>query len=177
MASFTDRMMGAARLDAAIYEEVEHDENALGQALGVVLLASLATGFGSIRAGGVSLLVGGIILSVIGWAVWALMTFMIGTKILPEPQTKADLNQLLRTTGFAQAPGILRVLGIIPLLGLPINFLIAIWMLVAMVVAVRQALDYTSTMRAVGVCVIGWVIYLVIVMMLAPFFMKGAVVS
>jgi hypothetical protein len=177
MASFTDRLVGAAKLDAATYEEVEADTTAMGQALGVVLLAAGAAGIGAIRGGSPGALVATVVLSLIGWVVWALMTFVIGTKVLPEPQTNADLNQLLRTTAFAQAPGILRVAGIIPFLGALVNFLIAIWMLVAMVVAVRQALDYTSTMRAVGVCLIGWVVYLVIVMILTPFMVLGSMAT
>ena len=60
-------------------------------------------------------------------------------------------------------PGILRVAGIVPGLQV-ISFLVAgVWMLVAMVVAVRQALDYESTARAVVVCIIGWFVQLVIV--------------
>ena len=174
MASFTDRMIGAARLDPATYEEVEADTTAMGQAIGVVLLSSVAAGIGTIRVGGMGLVIGGLVLALIGWVVWALMTYVIGTKILPEPQTKSDLNEILRTTAFAQAPGILRVAGIIPFLGVLINFLIAVWMLVAMVVAVRQALDYTSTLRAVGVCIIGWLVYMLILIVLTPFFMTRA---
>jgi hypothetical protein len=176
MASFTDRMIGAARLNPATYEEVEADTTATTQALGVVVLSAVAAGIGGIRGGGM-MLVGSLIISLVGWVIWALMAYVIGTKLLPEPQTKADLNEVLRTTGFAQAPGVFRILGIIPFLGVLFNFLIAIWMLVAMVIAIRQALDYTSTMRAVGVCVIGWIVYLVIIMVLTPFFVMSALMS
>ena len=87
---------------------------------------------------------------------------MIGTKLLPQPQTQADIGQLLRTTGFAASPGLLRILTIIPGLGSIIGFVISVWMLATMVVAVRQALDYTSTLRAVGVCVIGWLLLVLV---------------
>lgn len=163
MSSFTDRMIGAAKLDPAIYEEVEADTGALGQALAVVLLSSLAAGIGSmLYLGFFAGLFLGTLSALLGWVVWAFLTWIIGTKLLPEAQTEADMGQLLRTIGFSAAPGMLRIFGIIPVIGGLIVLACNIWMLVAMVVAVRQALDYTSTWRAVGVCAIGFVILLVI---------------
>jgi hypothetical protein len=161
MASFVDRVVGAARLDAKVYEEIEADPTAMSQAMAVVAVAALAAGIGSISSGApgaVAAVVGGIV----GWFLWAVVTWLIGTKLLPEPGTSADLGQMLRTIGFSAAPGLLNVLGIIPLLGLIVSFVAAVWQLVAMVVAVRQALDYRSTGRAVLVCFIGWVFYLVV---------------
>lgn len=163
MTSFTNRMIGAARLDANIYEEVEHDSNAMGQAIGVVLLSSVAAGIGSILYMDlVTALVVGTIAALLGWLIWAFLTWIIGTKLLPEEQTEADMGQLLRTIGFAASPGILRVAGIIPGIGGLLVLACDLWMLAAMVVGVRQALDYTSTWRAVGVCVIGFVILIVL---------------
>ena len=162
MALFTDRMIRAAKLDANLYEEVEADKGAMGQAMGVVILSSVAAGIGTIGTAGIKGLVLGTIVALVGWFVWAFMTYYIGTKLLPEPQTKADYGELLRTIGFSSSPGVLRVLGIIPMLGNILNFITGIWMLVAMVIAVRQALDYKSTWRAVGVCLIGWVVQVVI---------------
>ncbi len=163
MSSFTERMIGAAKLDAGTYEEVEHDTGAMWQAVAVVVLSSVAAGVGTILyAGVVTGLVLGTIAALLGWVIWAFLTWIIGTKLLPEQDTDADMTQLLRTIGFASAPGVLRVLGIVPWIGGPIVFACNIWMLAAMVVGVRQALDYTSTWRAVGVCVIGWVILIVL---------------
>ena len=162
MASFTDRMIRAAKLDAALYEEVEADKGAMGQAMGVVILSSIAAGIGTISATGIKGLIFGTIVALLGWFIWAYLTYFIGTRLLPEPQTKADYGELLRTIGFSSSPGVLRVLAIIPMLGGIINFIIGIWMLVAMVIAVRQALDYKSTWRAVGVCLIGWIVQMVI---------------
>ena len=160
MASFTDRMIGAARLEVRTYEEVEADRSATSQAMGVVLLSSLAVGIGSLGlgAGGLGGVVAGGIGALIGWVAWAFLTYIIGTRMLPEPQTRADLGELMRTLGFAQSPGLLRILGSIPGLGPLVLGIVSIWMLVAMVIAVRQALDYTSTWRAVGVCLVGWVV-------------------
>ena len=161
MASLTERMIGAAKLDVATYEEVENDTTAMGQAMLVVVLSSVAAGIGTIGMLGIRGLVIGTIVAIVGWFLWAGLTFLIGTKLLPEPQTQADFGQLLRSIGFSASPGVLRILGIIPILGWLISLAASIWMLVAMVIAVRQALDYKSTGRAVGVCLIGFVVYLV----------------
>ena len=162
MSSFVDRIIRAAKLDVNLYEEVEADKSALGQAMGVVILSSIAVGLGSIAKAGISGILIGTILAFIGWLIWSYLTYIIGTKLLPEPETKADYGELLRTIGFSSSPGLIRVLGIIPVLG-GIVFLVAgIWMLVAMIIAVRQALDYQSTLRAVGVCIIGWIIQAIV---------------
>ena len=161
MASFVERVVGAARLDARIYEEVEADTTAMGQAMAVVAASALAAGVGSISSGATGA-VAAVVGAVVGWFLWAVVTWLVGTKLLPEPGTSADLGQMLRTIGFSAAPGLLNVLGIIPVVGLLVWLVAAVWQLVAMVVAVRQALDYTSTGRAVLVCFIGWVFYMIV---------------
>jgi len=164
LASFTERMIGAAKLDVHVYEEVEADTRATGQATGVVLLASLAGGLGSNSFGaeGLSSFIIGAIATLIGWVSWAFVTYIIGTRLLPEPQTRADVGELMRTLAFAQSPGLLRIFGSLPGVGPLVLSLTQIWLLVAMVVAIRQALDYHSTFRAVGVCLVGWVLVTVI---------------
>ena len=169
MTTFWDRIIRAVKLDAQLYEEVEADTGAMGQAMGVVVLSSMAAGVGSVAIGGLGGLggiLGGAIAALTGWYVWAYLTYFIGTKFLPEPQTEADLGELLRTIGFSSSPGLIRVFGIIPGLAGPLFLVAQIWMLVAMVIAVRQALDYESTSRAVGVCVIGWIVQLLILVLL-----------
>ena len=99
----------------------------------------------------------------LGRSIW-----VVGTKLLPEAETQWNVGELLRTTGFSSSPGVLRILGFIPLIGALIQFLAAIWMLTAMIIAVRQALDYKSTARAVGVCLIGWLISMVVLWLLMP---------
>jgi hypothetical protein len=162
MASFQNRIIRAAKLDANLYEEVEADKGAMGQAMAVVVLSSVAAGIGTIARGGIAGILWGTILALIGWFVWAYLTYFIGTKLLPEPQTKSTPGELLRTIGFSSSPGLIRVLGFIPGLGWLIMLASSIWMLIAMVIAVRQALDYKSTFRAIGVCLIGWIIQAVI---------------
>ena len=166
MQNYIDRIVRAAKLDINLYEEVEADKGAMGQAMGVVVLSSIAAGIGSIGTIGVKGIIIGAITALIAWYVWAYMTYFIGAKILPEPQTKADHGELLRTIGFSSSPGLIRVLAIIPGISGIIFAIASIWMLIAMVIAVRQALDYQSTLRAIGVCIIGWVIQAIILMIL-----------
>lgn len=166
MQIYLDRIVRAAKLDVNLYEEVEADKGAMSQAMGVVVLSSVAAGIGSIGTMGIKGIIIGAIAALIAWYIWAYITYIIGTKILPEPQTKADHGELLRTIGFSSSPGLLRILAIIPGIGGIIFMIASVWMLVAMVIAVRQALDYQSTLRAVGVCMIGWVIQVIILMIL-----------
>lgn len=166
MADLKERMIRAAKLDVQLYEEVEADQQAMGQAITVVVISSVAAGIGAIGVGGIAGLIGGVILALISWFIWAYLTYLIGTKLLPEPQTKADLGELLRTIGFSSSPGLIRVLGIIPGLTGIVFAVAGVWMLIAMIIAVRQALDYQSTLRAVGVCLIGWGVQILLIMIL-----------
>jgi len=172
MNTLARRVLGAMVLDRRIYEEVEADAGATGQAVGVVVLASVAGGIGVLGLGAQTpqSVVAGIVGALIGWMAWAALTYLIGTRLLPEPQTKADFGELLRTIAFASAPGLFRVLGGVPFLGLTIYVVASMWMLLAMIVAVRQALDYQSTGRAVGVCVVGWALSLVVAAVLEIIF-------
>lgn len=154
MNSFVRRMVGAAKLDTATYEEVEADRGATGQALGVVFLSSLAILIGDFT-GDLDILVG-FVGGFVGWMVWVLFIWIAGVKLLPEPQTRSDIGELVRTTGFAASPGLLRVFGLIPFLGSMVAVVVYLWTLAAMILAVRQALDYKSTIRAVVVSVIGF---------------------
>lgn len=174
MANISERMIRAAKLDVNLYEEVESDKDAMGQAVTVVVLSGLAAGIGSLGAMGVKGLLLGTLSALVGWFVWAYITYIVGTKLLPQAQTEADYGQLLRTIGFSSAPGVIRVLGIIPFLYGITTIAAGIWMLVAMVIAVRQALDYTSTWRAVGVCIIGWIIQAVVMWLFFVAFGGGA---
>src|SRR5882762_5540813 len=146
MASFGERMVGAARLERATYE--------------AVVLSSVATGLG--LGAGLRGLIINTLASIVLWAVWAALVYAVGTRLLPEPDTRADWGEVARTVGFAQTPGVLRLFGIIPGLGEFIRAAADVWVLIATVVAVRQALDYRSLPRAVGVCLIGWILQIVV---------------
>lgn len=170
VAQFVDRIKRASKLDARLYEEVEADTRAMGPALGVVLLSSLAAGVGNIVLGGLAGLVMGTVVALLGWYIWAYMIYIIGAKLFPTPQTSTSHRELLRTLGFASAPGLLRVLGVVPGLAGVAFLVAAVWMLMATVIAVRRALDYTSTTRAVGVCMPGWLVQELIMLPLVLWF-------
>lgn len=157
MASWTERVIGAARLNVATYEEVEADKTANWQAMLVVVISAVCAGIGGVSRG-VGGVVGDTVAALLGWVLWAALIWLIGTKLLPTRETTSDVGELLRTTGFAAGPGMIRIMGVIPFFGAVVQWIAWIWMLAAMVVAVRQALDYTSTGRALLVCAIGWVI-------------------
>jgi hypothetical protein len=161
MASFTERMMGAATLNVPTYEEVEHDKTATGQAAGVVALVAVASAIGAIGMGP-GAMIGGLISAFVGWLIWSGVTLVIGTKVF---DGTADMGEMLRTLGFAQSPGVLNVLGVIPVLGWLVQIGVSIWMLVCGVIAVRQALDFT-TGKAVGTVLLGWLCYLVVGLLL-----------
>lgn len=156
--TFIERAIGAARLDPRAFEDVEADRQATGQALLVVSLSSLAAGIGL----GVGIydapILTRVLVALVMWVLWAGLTFATGVHLVPEPDTQSNVGELLRTIGFAATPGILRVLGFLPLVGGLIYLISSVWMLAAMVVGVRQALDYKSTTRAAAVCVVAWML-------------------
>ena len=163
------RMLGAARLNSDTYEEVERDSGATIQALLVVIIVSIASGIGGILSGDSTILDGllfGVIRGIVGWVVWALIALLIGTTILKSASTEADWGQLARCTGFAQTPGLLGILVFIPIAGGIILVLSFIWQLAAMVVAVRQSLDYTSTWRAFFVILISAIPAFIVILLI-----------
>ena len=162
--SIIDRMIRAARLEPQLYEEVEHDQSATGQAMLVVVLGAIAGGIGAL-SGGIAGLVVGVIASLVGWAAYAFIAYWVGTNIFKGPQTEATWGQLLRTLGFANSPRVLLVLVIIPVVGIFVGLAVFIWMLFTTVVAIRQALD-CDTGRAIATAVVSllaqFVIYFVV---------------
>jgi hypothetical protein len=152
------RMIGAARLDTGTYEQLEADSKSTGSAIFVVFIASVAAsiGVGSTSVVGI---VGVTLAAFLSWMVWIALTLVIGKWIMPTPETHTDFGEILRTTGFSAAPGVLRILAAIPGMGLPVFLCVTVWMLVTFVIAIRQALDYTSFSRALAVCLLGWAIH------------------
>ena len=165
MASLAGRMAGAMKADVRTFEEVEKDPGALGQAVAVIVIAAFAALVGNIYRDGLAGGLGNLIAALIGYAVWTALVVVIGTKLMPEPATRADFAETFRVVGFAASPGVFHVLAIIPFIGPLISMCVNIWVLVVMVVAVRSVLDFTSTARAFVVCLIGFVIYLILYLM------------
>lgn len=167
--SLINRAFRAAKLDVHLYEEVKADRSAMRQAMLVVILSGIAAGVGSISRGGALGVALGTVMGLAGWYIWAFIIYFIGTKLLPEPQTKSNVGELLRTIGFASAPGLIRVFGIFPGVEKLVFPVATVWMLVAMVIAVKQALDYKGMVRAVIVCLIGLVIQIAILLTIFSF--------
>lgn len=164
MARFPDRVLGALALRASTYEDVEHDATASGQAAVVVIAAAVSSGLGALRLFGWPGLLRQTVVSLVAWIVGAAVVWIIGTRILPGRKTEGGVGQLLRTLGFAQAPGLFSVLYAVPGLGWFAPLAVAAWLLLAVIVAVRQALDYESTLRAMVVCLLAWLAWLAVSM-------------
>ena len=163
---FLARLVRAAKLEKSLYAEVENDQYATRQALVVVLLSHFAAGIGASMCASLERLVIGCLVALAAWYVWIFLTFILGAKLFPMFQASASYRGVWRTLGFASGPGVLRIFGVVPgLTGLA--FLIAaVWMLIAAVIAVRQVLGYTNTARAIGVCVPGWLMYVLLLLFL-----------
>ncbi len=146
-----DRMKGAAMLNVATYEEVEADTSATAQAGMVVVLAAVAQAIGGIGHGGAGIIFGAVV-AIVGWVLWSGITYLIGDKLLGGTAT---WGELLRTIGFAHAPQVLLVLAILPVVGGLLRAVVAIWVLIAGVIAIRQALDF-STGKAIATALLGW---------------------
>jgi hypothetical protein len=172
--TFFRRLFGAAMLDPVTYEEVEADSSATAQALTVVVFASAAAAIGAkgLHDGPATLsffATAGVI-ALLAWATWALVTFEIGARLLPTPDTHVDPGELLRTLGFAAAPLLIQVLAIMPGARVPVFTVATIWAIAASVVAVKQALDYTSTLRALAVSGLGMALALAVAVVLGLVF-------
>jgi hypothetical protein len=170
-------MAGAMQGDVKTFQEIEADTTAMGQAVTVIVIAGVASLIGNVFRVG---LIGGVmnlVVTLLTYALWALVIVLIGTKVMPEPTTKADFNEGFRVIGFTAAPGVFNVLAIIPFLGPVISFVIMIWMVVIGVVAVREVLDYSNTGRAIIVCLIALVIcWIVMILVFTPLFLGAAAV-
>lgn len=166
-----NRMLRAIRLDSILYEELETEEEAIGQSIMVVLLVSVATGIGM----GITGLLGGkgaiwfiwgllsgILSSFVGWLAWVLVTYLLGTTLLKGPEKDVSFISLIRTLGYANSPGIIRLLCFFPLVGWVITMAAAIWTLGAGTAAVKQTFEFTAA-RAMATCFLGWLIYTAVI--------------
>lgn len=169
----TDRMVRAALLDIGLYEEVERDVKATGQAFQVILIVAIASGIGRsisylfpFHPGlAVSGLVGGIVATIIGWLIWSFIAFWVGTNIF---KGTASYGELLRTIGFANSPRVLEVFLFFPLIGGLIGAIVWLWALVAGVIAIRQALDF-DTGSAIRTAIVGWIVMVALNLLLSLF--------
>jgi hypothetical protein len=171
MGLFFYRLMGAAMLDHSMYEGIEADRSITGQAALVVLLSSLAAGLGAGGwfSGDVGMMLTVSVIALIAWVAWAVMIHQIGTHVLPSPETRATLGELLRTVGFAATPGLILIFAIFPVVTGPVFVVGIAWMFAAMVIGVRHALDYSSTGRALAVCGLAFLLVLIVAFVMGVF--------
>ena len=166
--SFVDRVIGAIRLDPATYEAVEHDTDATWQAALVVVVAAIFSGVGS-SGGRTRDLLGGVVASLVFWALFALFAYLVGAYLLRGPETSATFGEVLRALGFSYAPSLFAILGLIPGIGFLIVFIAGIWSLIASVIALRQAFE-VSTGRAVAIAVVAFLAMVVLLVIIATVF-------
>ena len=171
---FLRRFIGALVLDASAFEDIEADRSAALQSLAVVMIAAAAGGVAALGLGlvGATGFIAGAIVVAGGWLVWVAMISVIGTVALREPQTRSGMAELLRTLGFATAPGILLVFAAIRPAAAIVGAIVSLWMIAAAVLAMRQALDYRGTTRAIVVCVVGWLLSAVVIASVAAIFSR-----
>lgn len=158
MSLFLNRLFRAAKLDAGLYAEVSADTGTMFQAMMAVFLFSAASAYGGFGRAGSTGINFGMITTLVGWYVWFFSSYFIGVRLVPEAATKGDRKAVLRAMGFATSPGLIRLLGLIPDMAGVMFLTATIWMVVAAAVAIKQVLNYQSTFRAAGVCIIGWLI-------------------
>jgi len=179
--TFGERVVGALKLDANTFEDIERDPNAMGQAIGIIALSALAGNLYQIWWLGIGSMLLAVCFSLLGYMLWSVLVWLVGTKVMPDPATKADFAETFRTIAFASSPGLIGAISIIPFLGRVLGWLlwpvIMIWSLIAMVIAVRQVLDYSETFKAVVVVLIGFVVYLVFWGTLAVLSFGAALIS
>ena len=156
--TYFQKLYKAITLDVAFYEMVESDKSLTNQALMTVILVSIVEG--SIFIGSLNpiILAQGALGSVVSWIIWSMFVVFVGTKILPEPHTSSNTGELLRVLGFASAPGLLYALKIFPFMIDLVQVVIPFLKIAAFTVAVRQALDFQSTVRAVGVSIVAMIL-------------------
>jgi Yip1 domain len=173
MAQIVDRMIRAAKLDASLFEEISRDESTMGEAVTVVVIVSVASGIGLALTGPLGL-IGGAISSLVSWFLWAWLAFFVGTVMVPDAGTNTDLASVMRVTGYASAPGVLSIFGLIPFFGGLASFIGSLWMLASFIVAIRVVMNFDSNGKAALVCIIGWVVKMVIAMLFLFMGLGGA---
>jgi len=163
------RMWRAMKLQSALYEEVEADKSANIQAGLVVVIVAIATAIGSglasLSAGGFLSALWSLLIALVGWLLWALIVYIIGAKIMKGKHTQSNWGEVARTIGFANSPGIFRILAFVPLVGWIISIVAWVWILIAGIIGVRAALDF-STGRAIITVVLGWLVYIALMFVL-----------
>ena len=174
------RMIGAALFNADTYEEIEADPSAIGQAVLVVLLVTVCGAVGGIIGGllgdasALKIVLGviaGLVFGIVRWAIWVSVLALVGGMMLRTASTNTSWAEIGRVVGFAYTPGVLSIFSFVPFIGWLFPVIAWVWTLAAVTMAVRQALDFESTGRAIAVvllaAVIGFIPWIIIVIVQA----------
>jgi hypothetical protein len=171
---FADRLRGALALDARTYREVEQDTNANGQAALIIVLAALAAGIGSLLSRDlIQNALGTVLSSVLQWVVFSFVAYYVGASLFSTGQTSVTPGQVLRTIGFAHAPKLFLVLGIIPILGWIVGLVVFFWFLAAAITALREAFEF-DTGRAIATGLVALIGILIVDIILLVVFGIGS---
>jgi len=163
-----NRMMRAARLDNILYEEMETEREASGQAIMIALLVSAAAGLGMGITGIIGMkgplwflwgLLSGFFVALAGWLVWIAITYLVGTTVLRGHDKTIYFADFMGTLGYANSPGLVMLLCFVPMIGWGIILLAGIWILAAGMTAIRQTLEFDPG-RALATCLPGWLVYM-----------------
>ncbi len=163
--SFSSRVMGVLRLVSKVYLDIAADNTATTQAAIVVAAAAIAGAIGGIRNGGEGI-IGGLLTAIISWVIFASVGWFVGTRLLGAPQAAGGSRRLLRTTGFAQAPGVLSVFGAIPIIGPILAVVAGIWGLITQVMAIREGLQ-VSTSKAIVTAIVSFIVIVIVLALIA----------
>ena len=169
--SFTDRMIGAARLDRTVYEEVEHDTTATTQAAIVIVIAAIASAIGGLSGGWQGAL-SGLIGALLGWVISSGFIYLVGTRLIPSDRVEADLGQVLRTQGFAAVPNFLLVVAAIPILGPLVALVVFVWYIITRIIGIQSSLE-TSVPRAIAIAIIAVILQAIVLAIIAAIFGVG----
>ena len=172
------RMMGAAMFNADTYEEIEADPGAIGQAIGVVILVTICGIVGGVidgllggagASGIIWGLIAGLVFGILRWAIWVSVLSLVGGMMLRTSNTQTSWAEIGRVVGFAYTPGVLSIFSFVPFIGWLFPVVAFVWTLAAVTLAVRQALDFESTGRAILVvlvaAVVGFIPWIIVVLL------------
>ncbi|MDA8175383.1 MAG: YIP1 family protein [Nitrospiraceae bacterium] len=153
-----NRALRAAALDPYVYDELSPRGQAMGQAVAIIILSGVAAGIGDARSGGIAAFLIGTVAALAGWFLWTLVAYFAGTRMFPGRRTTSGYVRMLTFAGFASAPGLIRVLELLPGLRAPVFLAAAVWMIAATIIGIKQSLRYSSTLKAAGICITAWLV-------------------
>ncbi|MGH2557415.1 MAG: hypothetical protein ACRDJH_00010 [Thermomicrobiales bacterium] len=165
--SLVQRMIGAARFDAATYEEVARERTATPQGAIIVALSVVASAIGAIGDEGLTGIVAIIVVGPTVWVIYALSAYFVGTELLATA-TAADIGRVLRALAFAATPSLLAVFSLILALESILPWIVIVWSFAASIVALRQAL-MLSTARAATAAILAGVVQVILWVIIAVF--------